>query len=139
VTYDHNRIWLLAVFCVAAKKEIPHGAEWAAKAAGFFAPPSTINEMSMAATCFRRPIYKNIASERIRLSSLTKHNRLMTGLKASVEVDRQYKLTNSERGCVLDLIDFIKPVLDGSPRHCQESIQQLFRSLLQDKDLEIAA
>jgi hypothetical protein len=138
MNYDQPRIWLLAAFSVAARDEIQHGVIWATKAAGFFGPVRNAEDIPAVAMRFKRPIYSSIREQRVRLCSEQRHNRIMTGLKLAVDPETLNSSTIAERACMVDMLNFVLPVLRPH-EHGMAEVQRLMRALLRDKELSFAA
>lgn len=139
MSYDQSRVWLLAVFSVAAHREIPSGAVWASKVGGFFGPFKRVEDLPMVGDRHRRPLYNAFEHERILLNSDMELNRIMTGLRHCINPHSVFGLLKPERDCIQSMLEFIQPTLLQSPKAAREEIEKLLRILLRDKELSIAA
>jgi hypothetical protein len=138
MNYDKSRVWLLGAFCVAAHKSIPHGADWAAKVLGAGDPPTTFGELALIAKLYRRPLYHILYQERVRFHADNQINAVMTGMRLLTHPVAS-RLTHSERGCIRTTMEFLKPVLEQGSEECRVCVEELARTILQDKDFSLAA
>jgi hypothetical protein len=138
MNYDHARVWLLAVFSVAAHKEIPYGAEWASKVGGFYGPFTRVEDLPMVAI-YRKPVHSLLHHERIKLHPDEKTNRILTGLRHAVTPSMLTYSLAAERACIRDTLAYIDPVLRRTPASGVAEIEALMRAVLKQKDFSLAA
>jgi hypothetical protein len=136
--YDHPRVWLLAAFCVAAHKDMPDGVKWASLVGGWVRPPVTVDEAAALIFSYKSPLYSALRGSRIKVSHDTQTNRIMTGLRVSVEPFSMFHLQETERDCIRDLRDFIRPTVFQLLPYGRENITMLLEALLKE-DAVLAA
>jgi hypothetical protein len=135
---DHPRVWLLAIFCVAAKDAIPDGVKWASTIGGWLRPPQTVGEVEIMTFNYTRPLYSALRGSRIKVSHDVGINRVMTGLKLAVDPYSIFRLQDSETACIHEMLRFIQPTLDEMKTYAKENVNMLMEAVLKEEKAEAA-
>jgi hypothetical protein len=136
--YDKPRIWFLGTFILAAREDIPHGAEWARKVMGCGDPPKGFVDLTTMAKIYRRPLYHLIWQEKVRVHPDPNINRIVTGAKLLVNPVAT-RLMQSELYCIQNTVDFILPTIVQAPQEGREAVEALIKGITKQKDFSIAA